>query len=238
MNGKSLQIDFITWIKHLRRAKKFRQRAKASYLKVFMACFFASTSLAVPKASYEIKGIQKRILYVANRLMEELPISYVYGGSKVTSINSCKKCNECLLQKSPNPKDRLKKCPSCNNCSLDCSHFTQLVYKLAGLETPYLDTRMMISLDTESLLNRYHLATIPNLSLAEAGDLLVYSGHVVILERKHDKTRGDIIHATGGKDIRLPGQGIQRERNIIIPNFRGPLKRIVRHKSLIPGPIK
>ena len=182
----------------------------------------------------QVASIQHKILYIAERLMEDLPISYVYGGSQVTSVNSCNLCTECLLQKSPGTKDRLTKCPNCKNCSLDCSHFTQLVYKLAGLNAPYIDTRSMLKIDSRSLLKNYHLALIPDPSMVQAGDLLVYKGHVVILERSHSLSRGDIIHATGGKDIKEPGQGIQRERNVSILSFRGPLKRIFRHKTLMP----
>ncbi|MFK7826390.1 MAG: hypothetical protein AB8G05_19740 [Oligoflexales bacterium] len=212
---------------------------KIAYLAIFLNLldFTFSYSNTIKKpipSTNHIKNIQKKILHIANRLMEDLPISYVYGGSQVTSINSCQSCTECLLHKSPRSKNRLIKCPSCKNCSLDCSHFTQLVYKLAGLDTPYLDTRSMLNINPRSLLKNYHLVSIPHLSLAQAGDLLVYKGHVVILERAHNISRGDIIHATGGKDIKEPGQGIQRERNVIIQSFRGQLKRIFRHKKLIP----
>jgi hypothetical protein len=68
--------------------------------------------------------------------------------------------------------------------------------------------------------------------------MLVYDGHVVILERIHpalkkgDGIRGDVIHATGGRDIKLPGQGIQRERFVEIAHLRGSLRRILRHEAL------
>ncbi|MND02254.1 hypothetical protein D3C83_215650 [compost metagenome] len=42
------------------------------------------------------------------------------------------------------------------------------------------------------------------------------------------------MHATGGKDIRRPGEGIQRERFINLATFRGPLRRILRHAGLAP----
>lgn len=199
--------------------------------------FFMSNSLYTLAKTKDQKDFisiwQNRILYISNRLMEELPISYSYGGSQVTSIDSCMLCTKCLIQESPSAKQRLAICPVCKNCSLDCSHFTQLVYKLAGLKAPYIDTRSMIKMSSNLLLKRYHLALVPKLSLAQTGDLLVYRGHVVILERIYSSSRGDIIHATGGKDIKTPGQGIQRERNIDLQSFRGPLIRILRHKSLL-----
>jgi len=64
------------------------------------------------------------------------------------------------------------------------------------------------------------------------GDLLVYQGHVVILEELHDKGTGDVIHATGGKDLKGPGQGIQRQRFVQLDHFRGPLLRVLRHKRI------
>ena len=72
----------------------------------------------------------------------------------------------------------------------------------------------------------------PDATIAIPGDLLVYKGHVVMLERRHGQGKGDIIHATGGRDIREPGQGIQRERWADLGRFRGPLLRILRHNAL------
>jgi hypothetical protein len=65
-----------------------------------------------------------------------------------------------------------------------------------------------------------------------AGDMLVYRGHVVVVETVHEPGVADIIHATGGKDIKLAGQGIQRERYARVSNFRGELLRVIRHKKL------
>ena len=239
MNGKSLLLDFITWINHDKRAKKSRlaQVTMLPKISIFLVllCLHGKASEAKQgSTTSDITSRQQEILQMANNLMETLPISYVYGGSNVTSARECNLCTNCLLRKSPDSKNRLKKCPSCKNCSLDCSHFTQVVYKLAGLHTPYINTSLMLSIKPSLLLRKYNLATIPNLSSSEPGDLLVYQGHVVILERRHPHFRGDIIHATGGKDIKLPGQGIQRERNVSLVSFRGPLERILRHSSLLP----
>jgi hypothetical protein len=64
------------------------------------------------------------------------------------------------------------------------------------------------------------------------GDLLVYKGHVVLLEKLHKQGRADIIHATGGRDLKGPGLGVQRERMVEVDGFRGPLLRVLRHTSL------
>jgi hypothetical protein len=62
--------------------------------------------------------------------------------------------------------------------------------------------------------------------------MLVYHGHVVIVEAVHDRDSADIIHATGGKDIKEPGQGIQRERFVRMSSFRGELLKVIRHVRL------
>lgn len=179
------------------------------------------------------------LLAAASKLLDEAQISYVYGGYQVGDSNDCKLCNDCLTTKSPTPKARLKLCPSCARCSLDCSHFAELVHREAGVPYPYLDTSLMLSLSASALKSRYGLVDLgPALAKVEAGDLLVYDGHVVVLERAHayvpdlPRYRGDVVHATGGKDIKRPGEGIQRERFVDLETFRGPLRRILRHAAL------
>lgn len=183
--------------------------------------------------------LRHRVLAEADRLLEEAQVSYVYGGSKLGDGQACDRCNSCLTAKSPRAALRLKECPACLDCSLDCSHFTELVYSKAGIPYPYLATAGMLALAAETLQQRYRLIDVgPDPRLARPGDLLVYDGHVVILERtqpanRRDSTlRGDVIHATGGRDIRLPGQGIQRERYVEIGHMRGPLRRILRHTAI------
>lgn len=183
--------------------------------------------------------LSKRLVGVASRILDEAQISYVYGGYQVGDDDSCKQCNECLDAKAPAPKARLKLCPVCAACSLDCSHFTAMVFKEAGAPYPYLDTATMLSLTPEGLARRYGLVDLGTATAAaRPGDLLVYDGHVVMLEKVHAplagkaRHRGDIVHATGGKDVRGPGEGIQRERFIDLDTFRGPLRRILRHRAL------
>jgi hypothetical protein len=182
------------------------------------------------------------VLAVASRLLDEAEISYVYGGYQVGDGEACQTCNTCLTEHKPAPAKRLKTCPVCRSCSLDCSHFTELVYREAGLPYPYLDTALMLSLSAEKLRSNYRLVDLDrDLGRSAPGDLLVYDGHVVLLEKRHAQVqgqaafRGDVVHATGGKDIRAPGQGIQRERFIDLANFRGPLRRILRPAALVAG---
>lgn len=195
---------------------------------ILMSFIWGSSSLASQLDDY-----QRRIREAGDDMLENLSISYVYGGSKVGDAGTCDKCNTCLEQKRPAPKQRFSECPTCQNCSLDCSHFVQLVFSRADLGFPYLTSTQMLELSAESLAKKYSLVPVEMaLEKLVTGDMLVYRGHVVVVETVHEPGVADIIHATGGKDIKLAGQGIQRERYARVSNFRGELLRIVRHKKL------
>ena len=169
----------------------------------------------------------------AAQILESAQISYVYGGSSIGSAKECKLCNDCLDRLKPSPKERFEKCKDCYSCSLDCSHFVQRVFSDAGIHFPYLTTDTMRQTPPNILLKRYGLIDLGrDVRRSIAGDLLVYKGHVVLLEKVHKPGIGDIVHATGGRDIKGPGEGIQRERHVKLASFRGPLMRILRHQSL------
>jgi hypothetical protein len=197
----------------------------------------ASFALAVTLSSPVLAKTPLEIMDTAESLLELAQISYVYGGSQLGDSDVCAQCNTCLEEKSPEPKKRLSSCPVCSGCSLDCSHFIELVYRLAGAPYPYIDTKLMINLSSDRLRRNYKLEDLgTEVALSQPGDMFVYEGHVVMLEKLHGLSkgvyRGDIIHATGGKDIRLPGQGIQRERYVELKQYRGQLRRILRHVAL------
>jgi cell wall-associated NlpC family hydrolase len=198
-------------------------------LGIFFTLFCLSSS-----AKASAQSPQQLVRDHAERLVEESEVSYVYGGSTLGEDQSCQACNRCLEELTPLPNERLAKCSVCRQCSIDCSHFVQMVFQRSGLKYSYLTTATMLALSRTSLRQNYQLIDIGSrAAAAQVGDLLVYQGHVVLLTKVSAGGRGDIVHATGGKDIRLPGQGIQRERNIYLANFRGPLLRILRHESLI-----
>ena len=181
----------------------------------------------------ELGSYQRTLRLAGEDMLENLEVSYVYGGNKVGDNRTCDECNRCLESKRPAPKERFKACSVCTGCSLDCSHFVQLVFNRANLGFPYLTSTQMLELDASALSKKYNLRPV---SIVEdgliAGDLLVYRGHVVIVETAHNAESADIIHATGGKDIKLPGQGIQRERFVRIHHFRGELLRVLRHVTM------
>ena len=205
-------------------------------------------ALASPQAGAEERVIdwapklserQSALIAAATELLETADVSYALGGNTLGEAAECDLCNSCLEKNAPKPRERFSTCPECRKCSLDCSHFTQLVFARAGMPYPYIHTPLMLELSAEALRRRYRLVDIGRDSrAAQPGDLLVYRGHVVILERVHpvesgQRLRGDIVHATGGRDIRLPGQGIQRERMADLGGLRGPLLRILRHEMLV-----
>lgn len=130
--------------------------------------------------------------------------------------------------------NKIARCPACAKCSLDCSHFIHQVFNHAGLHLPYLTTGQMLQLSPQRLQKVWHLVTMPHqLRLIRPLDLLVYKGHVVMVETVTRKGHGTIVHVTAGKDLRGPGVALQRERQVAFAHFRGPLRRILRHRNLI-----
>ncbi len=192
--------------------------------------------LALCSASIATAEARQKVLQEAANILEIANISYAYGGAKLGDAATCEDCTRCLEQQQPKPGERLTSCPTCHHCSLDCSHFVHLIYQRAGIRMGYLPTQEMLALSARQLLQRYGLIDLgTDVNAALAGDLLVYRGHVVMLETAKGGGYGDIIHATGGKDVRGPGMGIQRERRAPLAVFRGPLLRILRPKALVGG---
>jgi cell wall-associated NlpC family hydrolase len=217
---------------------KFIKANKIIALIVFLA---ADQSLATERVRIRIgeklNPTQQRVVGAARQLLEEAEVSYVYGGKNLGTATDCIACNSCLESKQPSSSRRVSACPECARCSLDCSHFTQLVFDRAGINHAYLTSKDMIALSDARLQKDFGFSALPpDATKAVPGDLLVYKGHVVLLERRHGQGKGDIIHATGGRDIREPGQGIQRERWADLARFRGPLLRILRHGTLASAP--
>ena len=177
---------------------------------------------------------RQQVLEQARGLLDRWSISYVMGGHKIGDVAACQACNLCLGSQRPSASERLQVCSSCDRCSLDCSHFTYEVFKLAGLSANYLTTSLMNNLDSDSLMRNYQLVDVGSSSRrALPGDLLVFAGHVVLLEKKHDSNLDNILHVTSGRDLRGPGLGIQRERQVVLDSFRGKLLRVLRHNDLV-----
>jgi hypothetical protein len=184
--------------------------------------------------------LQEKVLENARTMLDQYQISYVYGGAGEPDEASCNSCFLCLKEKSPEKTAIVKTCPDCNRCGLDCSHFVHLVFRMSGIEYPYLPTATMLDLDPKYLQKQYNFIDLGrNLERASPGDLLVYHGHVVFLEKiekDRDQFRGDVIHVTSGKEVKGPGMALQRSRFADLANFKGALERILRHKDLSTTP--
>lgn len=173
----------------------------------------------------------EQVLQAAREYLERGEISYAFGGTDFDQEKNCEACDQCLLTWSPKPREVLEQCAMCQGCSLDCSHFIRASFEKAGYRFPYLTTRSMRMATLEEL-EAYGLRDVGlERSRLEPGDLLVYPGHVVMLEAMQDAFRGDIIHATAGRALKGPGLGIQRERWVPIEYFHGPLVRVLRYRN-------
>ncbi len=148
-----------------------------------------------------LSPIQISLRDEANRLLEEAEVSYVYGGNRLGEGSQCDACNQCLSQHKPLPKQRLGTCPSCKDCSLDCSHFIHLVFRNCELVLPYLTTETMLQTTPITLRQSYHLIDLgARVEVATVGDLLVYKGHVVMLLETLGGAAAISFMQPGGKD--------------------------------------
>ena len=199
----------------------------------------ASASQTTPRS---FQAYHQRVAAMVAQMMRNYAITYVYGGKQVKSVAACTACVQCLATAgkrqasltSAAEKAQIKNCAACAQCSLDCSNFIHQVFNQVGLAMPYLTTKQMLQLSPRSLQKTWHLVTMPQqLRLIRPLDLLVYKGHVVMVETVDSKGRGTIVHVTAGRELRGPGVALQRERQVEFAHFRGPLLRILRHRRLI-----
>ena len=178
--------------------------------------------------------LRQKVIEEADRLLNLSNISYVYGGRQIGALDDCDQCTECLEQKQPSKDERFSQCQICHRCSLDCSNFVSLVFKRAGMRAPYLTTLQMRQSSDQRLRQSYSWINLgANSNRALPGDIIVYPGHVVILEKLHKPGIGDVVHATSGKEIRGPGLGIQRHRQVRLANYKGPLQKVLRHVGIM-----
>ncbi len=201
-----------------------------NYFALTIAVFLTWTASFAQAKEADVK--RRDVVHSARHILDNYSITYIYGGGSLGSQDECEQCSQCLELKKPAKGRQMHACPSCSRCALDCSHFTHWVLKRAGLPSIYLPTQEMLTLSAKALRERYHLADLgTNVALSKPGDLLVYQGHVVMLEKRLSTIFGDIIHATSN-DLKDPGQGVQRRRKVNLLEFRGPLQRILRHVEL------
>jgi len=168
-------------------------------------------------------------------------VPYVWGGSAIGNPSECQACKDCIAKKgrSIRVERRLKSCPACTKCGMDCSHFVHRIYKDAGLGFPYASTRELQRTSHAKLRERFGLVDVGrDLRRAQPGDLLLHPKHVVILLRVRGERTGDILHVS--RSIEKSGRigGVEILRNIDLLRFRGKLLKILRHERLdgVPPP--
>lgn len=178
-------------------------------------------------------SVRQRLLHEADRLLDTANVSYAWGGGAVGDQKACTSCSQCLAAAGPAPKRQLQVCPVCRSCSLDCSHFIFEVFRRSKLPVKYLTTTQMRQLSPRVLKDRYNWIDIgARPSHVLAGDIVVYPGHVVLVERLTRPGVATVIHSTAGRVISGVGQGIQRQTMVKLSHFNGPIQRILRHSKI------
>lgn len=196
-------------------------------LSKLLACLVFLLNLA---SAIKISPKAMQALHLASELLERGNISYTYGGHSIGDADFCEACISCIDAKRPKPKKRISSCPSCKKCSIDCSNFIHYVFNRSGLSMPYLTTHSMDSFTDSKLFRTFNLMSVRGgPEKVFPADLLVYRGHVVLVERVHGNGRGDVIHSTSGREVKGGGNGIQRARNVVFATFRGPILKVLRH---------
>ena len=201
---------------------------------ILLSCTLPLLLANVPELGkpHSFQVYHQRVAATVAQMMRNYAITYIYGGKQVYSTAACTACVRCMTGDAD--KSKITRCTTCSKCSLDCSNFIHHVFNQAGLTMPYLTTKQMLQLSPQSLQKTWQLVTMPlQLRLIRPLDLLVYKGHVVMVESVSGKGRGTVVHVTAGRELRGPGFALQRERQVEFAHFRGPLHRILRHRRLI-----
>lgn len=139
-------------------------------------------------------------------------------------------------------RDRVKSCPSCLKCGVDCSHFLAHVFERAGIPWPWAPTSVLIKATPKILERKFNLKVVTG-GLAEArpGDMILQEGHMAMLVAKHGKKRWDWLHVNRSwvdGDSGVAG-GIVLVRKSSLTG--GPVLRVLRHSRIedatspIPG---
>lgn len=185
--------------------------------------------------------LRDQILALAAKYGERTDVPYVWGGNAIGDAEQCQACRECIDTKRSKGKqgrlkNRLKTCPACKSCGIDCSHFAQRFFGEAGLTFPYKSTSQLRKMTAKDLREKLGLVDLGNdLRLARPGDILLHTQHMTILLKLHSATHGDVLHASRSyKKGRIGGIEIARDKNLL--RFRGRLLKVLRRVELMDGP--
>lgn len=179
------------------------------------------------------------LLDAASALSRRDEIAYVWGGRATSSPVVCSACQRCVEKRKVHPHQRLSKCPACEQCGVDCSGFVSRVMGAAGLGSKRITSRSLIKAATPGPkrgnlkgAKKVDPVFIPvgrNLALAQPGDLVVLSDHVVIFLNRHPNKKLDYVHASRYVPGR-PAGGIEVVSAGDLPRGQVPVT-ILRHKA-------
>ncbi len=178
--------------------------------------------------------LRDRILDLASYYGERTDVPYVWGGDAIGDPETCEACRTCVEgKKRTGIKGRLKACPPCRKCGIDCSHFASHFFREAGLDLPFASTATLRRMSRAELSDRLGLIDVGrNLADARPGDLLLHNRHVTILLKLNSPTHGDILHSSrSNKKGKMGGIEIARDKNLL--RFRGRLIKILRREELM-----
>ena len=113
---------------------------------------------------------------------------------------------------------------------MDCSHFVNQLFRAAGLDYRYASTHEFLRRGRAEFVS---IGT--DAAQAQAGDLLFYRNHLVLVVTKREGRRGDFVHVSrsAGTD-RLGAIDLVMDQDL--SNYRGRLLRIMRHIALVADP--
>ena len=180
----------------------------------------------------------ERLLAAAERLSRETSVPYVYGGSRIGSLKQCQACTDCA-RRLHLPADaslgRYNKCAECRRCGIDCSNFVNTLFAEAGLKFRFADTRTLNATGHDFLREQFGFINIGhNLEDAQAGDLVVERGHVMMVIAVDPKLGTiDYIHSSRGSRGRKPIGGIELRRGKPLNEVQKRTLRILRHRELV-----
>ena len=185
--------------------------------------------------STDTDRVRDKLVFQAELFSDLSYVPYIWGGDRIGSRSQCDRCSRCLQRYRGGVKTREKYCPSCQQCGIDCSHLTSMIYNSAGIPIPYGSTSELLRQSSRGLKKHYGLLDMgADASKALPGDLLLYRKHIVFLLDTDGRGNGSIVHSTAVTKDRVGG--IRYLENISLGPFRGGLKRILRHRKLARSP--
>lgn len=195
---------------------------------------------AIQLDTTDVKPVQQNI-HTLEKIVETMAqktyVPYVWGGSRVGSINECNACVACLHKRSEGLEANASRdaCLSCERCGIDCSNLAHEIFAQAHLEYPYLTSKSMAGDPHDTLEEKYNLVDMgSNLRRARFGDLIVQESHVLIfLSLDASKEALSYLHSSRRGEDERPFGGINVVRGRPIESLQPTVVRILRHRQLV-----